>query len=314
MNGKLLCLQYKYGNKNNLFATYEATLELVKQYPIVFSVIPEKFKDKAMIMAFLEANKVWVDQYDKFVAREREVDMQNKANHTYLSHNKGRFLQFNENAFVDTDVYFGEHLKDEGILIAVLENNCPFAFTEDSYDEKVVTKVLTTHHKLMWYVFDYWKDHIKDYPNIIEWLRVKYELYNMPDQAELAFLKCFSLIQPNNKKAIMQLFASLYDDLDVPLPTSTNNSEIMIKVFSLLDESMQNDIVSLFYSCVKFMKKGVLDKVLEQDIVNICPIAGDILPDEAVLKYKLTQSDTDEDVCKKCEECCHCTLSRAWFR
>lgn len=314
MNGKLLCLQYKYGNKNNLFSTYEDSLELVKQYPIVFSVIPQKFKDKALVMAFLQANKVWVDKYNAVVAQEREADKQYAAKGIYRSHPKGRFLEFTDNAFVDSGADLGTFLKDESVLIAVLDNDYPFGFTKDSYDEKTVVKVLKTHHKLMWYVYDYWKDHIKECPNVVEWLRVKYELYNMPDDLELAFFKCFSLTQPDNKKNIMQLFAALYDDLIVPMPTSTNNAEIMANVLSLLDAETQNFVVSLFYSCVKFMKKGILDRDLEQDIVNICPIAGDILSDEAILKYKLTQSDTDKDVCKKCEECCHCTLSRAWFR
>ena len=49
-NGRLLCLQYKYGNKNNILSTYEECLELVKKYPIVFAVVPDKFKDKNMVM------------------------------------------------------------------------------------------------------------------------------------------------------------------------------------------------------------------------------------------------------------------------
>lgn len=314
MNGKLLCLQYKYGNKNNLFATYEDTLDTVKRYPIVYGVIPEKFKDKGMILAFLQANKEWKLQFDAAREAERKADTKRRAEDgTVVVHAKGRFLNFTDNAYVDTAVPFGEELKDAEILAAVVENHCPFAFTEKNYDEKTIIKVLKTQPNLVWNVYDYWMIHIKKQPTVVEGLRVKYELYNMPEMSELVFLKCFSLISSDNKDALIQLIGTLYNDFEMALPTHTCNAEIMKKVFSLLDERMQNVIVSRFYSCAMFVKKNVLCKELEQDIIHNCPIAGDILSDETVLKNKLEPSDTEAEVKKKCEHCCRCFMARIWF-
>ena len=314
MNGKLLCLQYKYGNKNNLFATYEDTLEMVKQYPIVYGVIPEKFKDKGMILAFLQANKGWKLQFDAAREAERKADKKRREEENLVvAHPSGRFLNFTDNAYVDTAVPFGEELKDAEILAAVVENHCPFKLTEKNYDEKTIIKVLKTQPNLVRNVYDYWMTNIKKQPTVVEGLRVKYELYNMPEVSELAFLKCFSLISPDNKDALFQLIGALYNDFDTALPMHTCNAEIMKKVFSLLDERMQNVCVSRLYSCAKFVKKNVLCKELEQDIINICPIAGDILSDETVLKNKLEPSDTEAEVKKKCEDCRKCFMSRVWF-
>ena len=43
-------------------------------------------------------------------------------------------------------------------------------------------------------------------------------------------------------------------------------------------------------------KKNVLCKELEQDIIRNCPIAGDILSDETILKNRLELSDTEAEV------------------
>lgn len=310
MTGKLLCLQYKYGNKNNLFATYEETLALVKKYPVVYGVIPKKFKDKAMTLEFLRANKIWVDEYNEMRECERREQEKDARNGIYRCHAGGRYVQFTDNAYVIGGVDLGALLKDEEVLVAALDNKYPLSLGPDAYDESTIIKVMNERQELVWYVFCYWQDYIQDYPIEIEKIRNKYRLFNNPNDLELAFFKCLSLITPTNKNALACLVASLYNQLDIKRPTDTDNLEEFQRIFACLDVEPQNYLVSRFYACAKYVKKGVLYPETEKEVVDNCPIAGDILSDEAILKYKLVQSDTLQEVTEKCEECDKCMWSK----
>ena len=195
MNGKAICLHYKYGNKNNLLATYEEAFETVKKYPIVYTVIPEKFKDKKMTLAFLEANKPYVEEYGRRLWGEQEEFSKNLKEGIIKSKDKGRNLDLVDNGIPCRITDLGEILKDPEILFSAEENLFPYEFTENTYDEKTVIKVLKKCAKLMRNVYQYWVLNIKKYPKVVESIRTKYELINLPSNEELAFFKCVSLIE-----------------------------------------------------------------------------------------------------------------------
>ena len=80
--------------------------------------------------------------------------------------------------------------------------------------------------------------------------------------------------------------------------------------FSKLSEDMQIQLASNFFYFVKFMRKKIITEDLQKEIVENCPIAGDILSDEAILKYDLKQSVCDNQMLETCKSCMRCQFNR----
>ena len=318
INGKMICLQYKYGNKNNYFSTYEETMEMVKKYPIVYTIIPEQFKDKEMTIAFLRANGKWIKEYKKMREEELKIDREDAQNGRVRVFDKGRFTHLKNNAFVDETFDLEEWTKDVDVLVTAIEQDCYgewftnrvglFALTKQNYDEKALVEAIRRFPQTACRLYSYWMEHIEENPTMIESIRVKYELYNEPETYELALFKCFNIIGDKYPQATAILIACAYGELESQV--NSDHIEIMRKILSGIDEEAQNTLVELNFSFVKYLRKGILRNDIEIVIAKSCPIAGDILSNEAVLKYKLEQSETEEERQKKCGYCAKCQLAR----
>ena len=318
INGKMICLQYKYGNKNNYFSTYEETMEMVKKYPIVYKIIPEQFKDKEMTIAFLRANGEWIREYKKMREKELEIEREDRKNGRVRVFDKGRFTHLTNNAFVDETFDLGKWTKDADVLVTAMEQDCYgewftnqvglFALNEQNYDEKVLAEAIRHFPQTACRLYSYWMEHIEENPTMIESIRVKYELYNEPEAYELALFKCFNIIDDKYPQTTAILIACAYEELESQV--NSDHIEIMRKILSGIDEEAQNTLVELNFSFVKYLRKGILRNDIETVIAKSCPIAGDILSNEAVLKYKLEQSETEEERQKKCGYCSKCQLAR----
>ena len=138
----------------------------------------------------------------------------------------------------------------------------------------------------------------------------KNELFNNPDIFELAFYKCLDLAG-DNEKALAYLCMVVGKEFEFSI--NYDHIEKVKKLFSLLPINVQNSLANQFYFNIKYIKKSKLDSHIIQDAINICPIAGDILPDEVVLKHNLLQTEDDEQTKTNCQKCGKCQLQFVRF-
>jgi hypothetical protein len=241
-----------------------------------------------------------------------------EQNHTICSLPKGRFLPITNNAIVDELVDLGEWTKDVDILVLAMQNDCygdwdissvgRFQITENNYDEKAFKEAIKLFPQIVCRVYYYWVEHIKNCPKIIESIRVRYELYNQPNDEELALFHCFDMIESSNEKAISQLFSAHYILNYVAF--NPDHVEVIKKIFARLDVSKQNLLASMYYYYAKYISKADMDKDLEKIIATDCPIAANILSDAAILKYNLKDCVSDDEAIKSCAGCQRCSLVR----
>ncbi len=326
MNGKLLILQYKYGNKKDIFNSYEETIKLIEQYPIVFSIVPEQLKDKNMVLTFIKANGKFVKRFKDIQNEILKRDEEKRKNGVYTSVSGMHAdifaieQEIKNNAFVDTLFDLGEFAKDVDVLVCAMENSCYglwfvntvglFKLEPQHYDEKTIIKVIKRFPQIVTRVYCYWDSYIKNFPKEKEKVRVKDELRNDPADEELALFKTLSLIDVDNIEAIAHLI-STYQIWGINnCGENLDHTDIIKNLFATYDIETQNKLVQNYFGQARYLKNGVLDADLEQHIAKHCPIAGDILSDEAILKYNLMPSDSDEESLQKCKECSACFLSR----
>ena len=311
MTGYMMCLQYKYGNKLNLFQTYQECYDAVVKYPVTFEIVPQQFKDKNLVLAFLKANGKYVQEYWDIEEKRWQDEDEAFSNGIFLAPNRGRFTHLHDVAIVEKDVDFGEWTGDVDVLCEIVKTRCPFSFTQDTYHEDAVKKAIAREHKLVSDVYSYWESNICKNQKEIDKVCAKYQLFENRDARTLAFFKCLSLIEKENSMALLQLFVSASWDVDSG--TCFQDEDAFKKIFRLLDEDMQVYVVEMLYSYAKYASKKVLDGTLVEEIVKICPIAGDVLPDEYVLRYGLEQALTEEEMEEKCKKCRKCQWSRIRF-
>ena len=311
-NGKAYILKYKYGDKS-VFDSYDKCFKLVEEYPIVYTAIPDEFKDKNMAIAFIRANARYLNKYKSMLKFEQEDDKIKSQQGIYVSRDKGRFVHLKNNAVIDTLVDFGILTKDKDVMSEAIKMDFTdgfdyrslglFVLDGNTYDEKAVKEGIKIEPALVIRAYEYWKENIEKYPNVIETIKSKNQLYNSPENYELAFYKCLDLVG-DNELAIEYLYTIGCKEFDISV--NYDHVDKMKKLFSSIPNNVQNRLANHFYFYIKYMKKSAIDERIVRDMVHICPIAGDILPDEAVLKYGLKQLDTDDLVISTCKNCGKC--------
>ncbi len=320
VNGKLLIAQYKYGN--DPFTSYEKALELVQQYPIVYSVLPKEMKNREMTVAFVKANGACLARYQEILSKIQEEDRKLRSEGTMSALSGLHAPYFEEeatlknNAFVDTVFDLGEFTKDEEILTLAMraaesgtwftDSVGGFILTPENYDEKTLLSVAKRDTRMVCRLYHYWAEYIGQFPKVCESVKVKYGLCNQPSEEELAVYKCLSIIEDRGD-AVAHLLNSYA--LMVEVPTNPDHINLMRGVMARLSVETQNEIVSGYYQYAQYVRAGVLAETAQAEIAKRCPIAGDILPDSAVIKYALSQSDSDEDAYRICKRCGKCAMS-----
>lgn len=322
VNGKLLIAQCKYGDKQNLFESYDKALGLIEQYPILFSILPDDMKDKKMVLTFIKANGKCVARYQEILSLIREEDAK-LAEQKIFSAPRGLHAPYFEeetelrnNAYVDTMFDLGEFTKDAEILTEAMnvalkgtwfvDSVGGFILNPGNYDEKTLCKVVKSVPEIVCRIYEYWNEYVDGFPKVKESVMVKYGLRNNPSSEELAFFKSLSMVDENNQEVLNHLFQCFTIGSDGQI-NEEHKSEIR-SIFMRFSPEIQNSLIAGNYRYVEYAKKGVLDENLQSDIINRCPIAGDILPDTAVLKYNLSQSESDEAAFERCDKCRKCAF------
>lgn len=320
--GLLICAQYKYGNRQQHLSTYEEALRLVEAYPIIYTVLPETYKTREMTLCFLDANAAAVDTIHSQTAAEVTEDERLAKCVVHRSGN--RFNRLRRNAIPEDDVDLGTWLKDPEVLARAVDR-CRFSFAPETYDEACVKAVLQQEPRLMRAAFTFWEHHISGYPKEVERIRNRFELRGRVaegkkdaaqgrtlSEEQLAFFKCLSLVPEENTAAIAQLFFSACL-CGAERPFADDNRPAYVLAMSHLAPDTQNALVADWHFCAKFVMKRLLDPDLMKSIAAVCPIAGNILPDEYILRCGLRPTGSDEDAVKQCEECWICKMRFARF-
>lgn len=320
-NGKLLILQYKYGDRQDLFETYEKALQLVEQYPILYSVVPEDMKDKKMTLAFVRANGRCISRYQEILSQIRENDAKLMAEGV-VSRGWDKLLlqekaELQNNAFVGDNMFdLGIYTKDSEILTEAMLAGVKgtwffsevggFLLNPANYDEKVLAQTVKAVPQTICRIYEYWNQYIGEFPKVKKSVMVRYRLRNEPSDSEIAFFKSFGLAEKNNLEALNFLFQNYTVRAEAQL--NEDHREEVRSLFIKLSPEIQNNLIAGNYRYVKYAKKGVLQRELQEEIIKDCPIAGDLLPDAAVLQYDLSQSESDEEALEKCKKCKKCVF------
>lgn len=322
-NGRLICLRYKYNNDSSSFDTYEKALDIIKKYPIVFTVLPEKFKDKQMVLTFIQSNGDWIKKYKDIQLQKVSEQYELAKRNIYTASDRGSYNFINQNAVVDELIDLGKWTKDSEVLEAAMKADCygiwyfssvgKFDLNEGNYDETTLMRVAKSFPQIICRAYVYWENYIKKYPKVIQSVQRRYELFDEAEEdeiaaSELALYKCMDLIEEDSEDALSLLYLSYYMLAD-SLPNIDNDGLLRCS-FSKLSVDMQIQLASNFFYFVKFMKKKIITENLQKEIVENCPIAGDILCDEAILKYDLKQSVCDNQMLETCKSCMRCQFNR----
>lgn len=325
-NGKLLILRYKYNGDNSSFVTYEKALKTIKKYPIVYTILPESFRDKRMTLAFLKANgrylKLECKINEEIYKKEREFRKENKSisRGELENYYKEEFQYIRNNAVGETcTVDLGEQTKDAEVLLAAsevdegyfLNSYGGFKLTPQNYSEKAMVEAIGKQPRLVSRLYFYWKNYIQKFSGKCQSVMAKFGLCNEPSNEELAFYNCLKIVEGKGEETHMYLFNAFASDPEVQ--SNPDHNEILRRIFALFSSDGQNLIVSRNYKFARYVSVESLDKELQKIIAKECPIAGDILPDRAVLEYDLSPHRTENEAYKKCTECGRCLLKYIRF-
>ncbi len=328
VNGKLLIAQYKYGDKQNLFESYEKAIALIEQYPILYSILPQEMKDRNMALLFVKANGKAIARYQEILTKIRKEDERKQLEGTMSALSGLHSPYFEEetvlknNAFVDTMYDLGEFSKDVEILKEAMcaglngtwfvDSVGGFLLTPENYDEKTLKEVVKEIPQTICRVYWYWHEYMEQFPKVRESIMVKYGLRNNPSSEELAFFKSLSLIdERKNAEELNHLLQCYTMGADAQI-NEDHLAEIK-SVFLRFPPETQNFLVEGNYRYAQYAKKGILRQDLQEEIAKTCPIAGDILPDSAVIQYNLPQSESNKAAYERCNKCGKCAMHYALF-
>lgn len=299
-------LQEKYGVSQNRFTSLEQAVKDVERTPVLIDYIPKEYlQEKELILAFIRGNHKYMQAYYTALTkagRTTSVTVTRSKNAEYLRNGKIRGIDAR---------LIVPWLMDKDVLIALGQSHMwqNVTFTDENYNEKAVASAIKQGYKLVVPVLEYWMQRIpRDEKTEIN-IRTRFNLKMSDSLSTVAFFKCLDVINTSKgdkRLAIAELFVQgnqFYDEGILEEYQAT-----MSAIMQQFDVQTQNEIVDLQYQLVMFMKPSDVSKELAKKIADSCVIAGNILPDEYVLKYKLWTEDCD--VMQKCNECVKCALKR----
>ena len=325
-NGKLIILRCKRNGDNASFETYEKALGTIGQYPIVYTILPESFRDKRMTLAFLRANGRYLRQENEINKAIDKRESELRKENTYVSRAvlekdyKEELKNIRNNAVCgESTADLGEQTKDADVLIAAAEADAGyvlnvfghFELTPQNYSEKAMAEAIGKQPRLVCRLYFYWKDHIQGFPGKRQSVMAKFGLCNEPCNEELAFYTCLNVIEGKGEEACRWLFQVFASDADVR--SNPDHDDIYSRIFASLSSDVTNRIVSGNYRFARYVSSKILGKDLQKIIAEQCPIAGDILPDRAVLEYDLSPHKTEDEACEICAGCGRCVLKYIGF-
>ena len=153
--GAKLAVMYKFGMMPDLFKTKEQTIDILNKYPVLVSSLSEEhLKDREIILAYIKANLAYIDKYIEL--RRALNDCTDEENDLIL-----RDIQnIKKNANIDNvgAFWFGYHSYDEEIVSLLINGRmweCVH-YTDDTYNEKQILKMMEQYPNLIYPFLDYW--------------------------------------------------------------------------------------------------------------------------------------------------------------
>ena len=286
----------KYSNQN-IAKSIDEAIELVKVAPVTINYIDNKYITKDVIFAFLTSNQKYIDLYN-----QNYINGDNEKRAIYRDELlNGVHPEYEYKLKVNLSNY----LDDEAILKAIVKSNIDIEFIESTYNEGLISKLLNEKYNLIYPLFDYWLKQIDADKKTDTKIRTKYNLMLSDSKEIVVFCKCYDII--SNVKIDKSIYIAnlVYYSCEYFEKMDEENADKYISIIlNLLDKNIQRYVASKYLMLVKYMKPENIDEDLAQYVIKNCQCAGNLLPDEYVLKYKRKVEDIDiNETCEKCKFC-----------
>lgn len=295
----------------------EEAVRLVEKTPIVYRYLPEELqRDRDVAIAFIKSNTPYVNAYYDARLREKRETTVTAASVTRRE-NRDLFLN---GLPLDYPKILGSFTKDAEVLSLLGGTRMSEAvwFTDENYNEKVVSKAIGKGFNLADPLFEYWYERLPRDRKTEEHIREKYNLAADDSLFIVTAFKCLEVIDAgtdSHDDAYAALFmkCSMFrfdtfnnrrgDDITVGYVSFfLNYREAVAPIFRVFSAERQNALARRYHFLAGLMKPDSLDPALAEIIAENCPIARQILPDEYVLRYGLRR-DPERPDCTKCDKC-----------
>lgn len=296
------------------------SIRLVKKAPIVYRYLPEELQmDRDVAIAFIKSNAEYVNAYYNALLEEKRASSKTheyKASSVIRTDNADFFLN---GLPLDYPKILGSFTKDTEImtLLGGTKMYVVIDFTDENYDERVVSKAIGKGPFLVDPLFEYWYERLPCDKKTDDYIRTKYELTTDDSLFVVTAFKCLEIIDTcadSHDDAYAALFMKCNsfrtegsrnegDDLLAGyLSFFLDYRKETARIFRVFPTDRQNGLAGRYHFLAGLMKPDDLDPELAETIAENCPIARQILPDEYILRYDLHRDPEHRD-CTKCEKC-----------
>lgn len=301
--GAKLAVMYRFGMMPDLFKTKEQTIDIINKYPVLVSSLSEEhLKDREIILAYIKANLAYIDKY--IALRQALYDCTDEEDDSI----RRDIQSIKKNANIDNvgAFWFEYHSYDEEIVSLLINDRmwkCVH-YTNDTYNETQILKMMEQYPDLIYPFFDYLSERLAKDPKAATSAKEKYNTSNDENYSYLAFRKCIDAVSKlKNAKELYLRLLTLAFDLDYDAKYASGNNFIE-QCFRLLNQEMRHNICKEFYYVAQYLSASEIDDAFATHIIEQCPIAANLLPDEQVLKNNLKVKISDaQNECRKCNKC-----------
>lgn len=290
---------------------------LVEKSPIVYRYLPEELqRDRDVAIAFIRSNEEYVSAYYGARIKAKRGKAITAASITRME-NAELFLNGIPKAYPEI---LGSFTGDAEVLSLLGSTRmCEVVeFTDENYDEKIVSKAIGEGFNLVDPLFEYWYERLPRDKKSDEHVREKYELKTDDSPFIVTAFKCLEVIDAgtgSHDDAYAALFmkcntfriegsfgedggnlSSGYVSLFLDYRKETS------RIFRVFPVEKQNALAGRYYFLAGLIRPDDLDPELAEIIAKDCPIARQLLPDEYILRYDLRRDPAHCD-CTTCEKC-----------
>ena len=301
--------------------TKQDAVALVEKTPIVYIYLPEDLQqDRDVAIAFIKNNDRYAAAYrDMLMELNLDIDEDRplRSSHSVRAENEELFLDGMPWVFPEA---LENLVNDEGILTLLGNSSMKnvVGFTDETYNENIVSKAIGKAPLITHALFDYWYNRLPRDKKTDEHIREKYELNADDSRLIVTLFKCIEVIE-SCKDDTASVYANLFAEFNTTLfdgAYGKDRNEVLTgymslfrthrqeatRIFRVLSAEDQNELAREYYFFASLIKPANLDPKLAALIAEDCPIARQLLPDEYILKYNLT----DEQPCDFCQKCAKC--------
>lgn len=297
------------------------SIRLVKKAPIVYRYLPEELQmDRDVAIAFIKSNAEYVNAYYNALLEEKRTSSKTheyKASSVIRTDNADLFLN---GLPLDYPKILDSFTKDAEVM-ALLGGTRMYEvvdFTDENYDERVVSKAIGKGYNLVDPLFEYWYERLPRDKKTDDCIRTKFELTTDDSLFIVTAFKCLEVIDSgagSHDDAYAALFMkcntfrfeAFYDKDDDSVSAGyvsffVDYRKEAARIFRVFPVERQNGLAGSYHFLAGLMKPDDLDPELAKIIAENCPIARQILPDEYILRYDLHRDPAHRD-CTKCAKC-----------